>query len=235
MFGDATEIFNLERAGIERADVVAAVTGDDEDNIIICQVADHKFKVPKSIARVNNPENQEAFDVLGVGPTVSATNSLLSLIEHEMPAHKLVHLLNLKKENLEIVEVMVEEGSPLALKRIEEISLFSGGAADLDPERQQGADSPGIHRTAGRRPDSGHPRTRRGGGAHAAVSGRLRAAVWTSVTSYTGGSVVNVDRRKGMLIHEAGGAEGVGGNSPAPPEKANGPERTNRREGKYRR
>ncbi|MEK6536828.1 MAG: TrkA family potassium uptake protein [Actinomycetota bacterium] len=126
MFGDATEIFNLERAGIERADVVAAVTGDDEDNIIICQVADHKFKVPKSIARVNNPENQEAFDVLGVGPTVSATNSLLSLIEHEMPAHKLVHLLNLKKENLEIVEVMVEEGSPLALKRIEEISLPAG-------------------------------------------------------------------------------------------------------------
>ncbi|MBK5225298.1 MAG: TrkA family potassium uptake protein [Thermoleophilia bacterium] len=126
MFGDATEIFNLERAGIERADVVAAVTGDDEDNIIICQVADHKFNVPKSIARVNNPENQEAFDVLGVGPTVSATNSLLSLIEHEMPAHKLVHLLNLKKENLEIVEVMVEDGSPLALKRIEEISLPAG-------------------------------------------------------------------------------------------------------------
>ncbi len=123
MFGDATEIFNLERAGIERADVVAAVTGDDEDNIIICQVATHKYNVPKAIARVTNPENQEAFDVLGVGPTVSATSSLLSLIEHEMPTHKLVHLLNLKKENLEIVEVMVEEGSPLAGKRIDEISL----------------------------------------------------------------------------------------------------------------
>lgn len=126
MYGDATEIFNLERAGIERADVVAAVTGDDEDNIIICQVANHKFEVSKSIARVNNPENQEAFDVLGVTPTVSATNSLLSLIEHEMPAHRLVHLLNLKKENLEIVEVMVEEGSSLAAKRIEEISLPAG-------------------------------------------------------------------------------------------------------------
>ncbi|MDO8736574.1 MAG: NAD-binding protein [Thermoleophilia bacterium] len=126
MYGDATEIFNLERAGIERADVVAAVTGDDEDNIIICQVANHKFEVAKSIARVNNPENQEAFDVLGVTPTVSATNSLLSLIEHEMPAHRLVHLLNLKKENLEIVEVMIEEGSPLAAKRIEEISLPAG-------------------------------------------------------------------------------------------------------------
>ncbi|MFA6001099.1 MAG: TrkA family potassium uptake protein [Thermoleophilia bacterium] len=126
MLGDATEIFNLERAGIERADVVAAVTGDDEDNIIICQVANHKFKAPKVIARVNNPENQEAFDVLDVGPTVSATNSLLSLIEHEMPTHKLVHLLNLKKENLEIVEVMVEEGSSLSHMRIEEIKLPAG-------------------------------------------------------------------------------------------------------------
>ena len=111
MFGDATEIFNLERAGIERADVVAAVTGDDEDNIIICQVAEHKFKVTKSIARVNNPENQEAFDVLGVGPTVSATNSLLSLSEHEMPTHTLAPLRNLKQANLATVEVMVEETS----------------------------------------------------------------------------------------------------------------------------
>lgn len=126
MMGDATEIFNLERAGIERADVVAAVTGDDEDNIIICQVAKHMFSVGQTIARVNNPENQEAFDVLGVAPTVSSTMVMMSLIEHEMPTHRLVHLLNLQRENLEIVEVMVEEGSPLAGKRIEEIALPAG-------------------------------------------------------------------------------------------------------------
>jgi trk system potassium uptake protein TrkA len=126
LYGDATEIFILERAGLERADVVAAVTGDDEDNIIICQVARHKFKVDKAIARVNNPENQEAFDVLGVGPTVSATMSMLSLIEHEMPHHKLVHLLNLRKENLDIVEVALEDGSPVAGKRIEEVALPAG-------------------------------------------------------------------------------------------------------------
>lgn len=126
LFGDATEIFMLERAGIERADVVAAVTGDDEDNIIICQVARNKFGVDKVIARVNSPENQEAFDVLGVGPTVCPTTSMLSLIEHEMPAHKLVHLLNLKKENLEIVEVMLEEGSPVANQRVDAIDLPAG-------------------------------------------------------------------------------------------------------------
>lgn len=126
MMGDATEIFILERAGIERADVVAAVTGDDEDNIIICQVATHKFSVDKTIARVNNPENQEAFDVLGVSPTVSSTMVMMSLIEHEMPTHRLIHLLNLQRENLEIVEVMVEENSPQAGKRIEEIALPPG-------------------------------------------------------------------------------------------------------------
>jgi len=126
VLGDATEIFILERAGIGRADVVVAVTGDDEDNIIISQVAMHKYGVKKVIARVNNPENQEAFDILGVTNTVSPTNSLLSLVEHEMPSHKLVHLLNLRKENLEIVEIMLEAGSPIEGKRLDGINLPAG-------------------------------------------------------------------------------------------------------------
>ncbi len=126
VMGDATEIYILERAGMARADVAVAVTGDDEDNVIICQVAREKFGVEKAIARVNNPENREVFDVLGVGPTVSSTTALLSLVEHEMPVHKLVRLLDLKEENLEIVEVLLEAGSSLEGQRIEEISLPSG-------------------------------------------------------------------------------------------------------------
>ena len=126
ILGDATEIHILERAGISRADVVVAVTGDDEDNIIISQVAMHKYEVNKVIARVNNPENQEAFDILGVEHTVSPTNSLLSLVEHEMPSHKLVHLLNLRKENLEIVEIMLEAGSQIEGMRLDEINLPAG-------------------------------------------------------------------------------------------------------------
>ncbi|MHB0916056.1 MAG: potassium channel family protein [Thermoleophilia bacterium] len=126
ILGDATEIFILERAGIARADVVVAVTGDDEDNIIISQIAMHKYDVKKVIARVNNPENQEAFDVLGVSNTVCPTSSLLSLVEHEMPSHKLVHLLNLKKENLEIVEVMLEPGAEIEGKRLDEVNLPAG-------------------------------------------------------------------------------------------------------------
>lgn len=126
ILGDATEIFILERAGIARADVLVAVTGDDEDNVIISQIAMHKYDVKKVIARVNNPENQEAFDILGVTNTVCPTSSLLSLVEHEMPSHRLVHLLNLKKENLEIVEVMLEPGAEIEGKRLDEVNLPAG-------------------------------------------------------------------------------------------------------------
>src|SRR5215203_1274261 len=122
--GDATELFVLERAGIARPpDLVVAVTGDDEDNIVICQMAREKYGVEKVIARVNDPRNEPHFDLLGISPTVSATNMVLALIEHEVPQHELVHLLELRKENLEIVEVEIKSGSSVAAKRVEELRL----------------------------------------------------------------------------------------------------------------
>ena len=125
--GDATELYVLERAGIERPpDVVVAVTGDDEDNIVIGQVARDRYGVEKVIARVNNPKNQEHFDLLGISPTVSAVWSVLAMIEHEVPEHGLVHLLELRKEDLEIVEVQVDPGSPCVGKRVSELGLPAG-------------------------------------------------------------------------------------------------------------
>jgi len=125
--GDATEIFVLEKAGIARPpDVVAALTGDDEDNLIISQLAREKYGVPKVIARVNDPRNQAHFDLLGISPTVSATRGLMALIEHEVPEHDLVHLLELRKENLEIVEVMIDKSAPAAGKRVETLDLPEG-------------------------------------------------------------------------------------------------------------
>ncbi len=122
--GDATEMSVLERAGIARpADIVIAVTGDDEDNLVIGQLAREKYGVERVIARVNDPRNQPHFDLLGIPQTVSATQMVLGLIEHEVPEHELVHLLELRKENLEIVEVEVDAGSPCAGKRVEELSL----------------------------------------------------------------------------------------------------------------
>ena len=122
--GDATELFVLERAGIGRpAELVIAVTGDDEDNLVIGQLAREKYSIERVIARVNDPRNQQLFDLLGITQTVSATQMVLGLIEHEVPAHKLVHLLELRKENLEIVEVELEKGAPAAGKRVEQLSL----------------------------------------------------------------------------------------------------------------
>ena len=127
LLGDATEIYVLERAGIARPpDVVAALTGDDEDNLIICQLAKEKYAVQKVIARVNDPRNQAHFDLLGISPTVSATRGLMALIEHEVPEHDLVHLLELRKENLEIVEVQIPQGAPAAGKRVEKLDLPEG-------------------------------------------------------------------------------------------------------------
>ena len=121
--GDGTELFVLERAGVERADLVVAVTGDDEDNIIVCQVAKEKYGVPKVIARVNDPRNQPHFEMVGVNLTVSATATILALIEHELPQHELVTLIDLRRENLEIVEFAIGEHSPAAGRMVRELNL----------------------------------------------------------------------------------------------------------------
>src|ERR671922_1083007 len=125
--GDATELYVLERAGIGRPpDLVVALTGDDEDNLIICQIAKERYGVPKTIARVNDPRNQAHFDLLGISPTICATTSIMALIEHEVPEHQLVHLLELRNENLEIVEVQIGKSSPCAGMRIDKLRLPQG-------------------------------------------------------------------------------------------------------------
>jgi trk system potassium uptake protein TrkA len=124
-YGDATELYVLERAGVERADLVVAVTGDDEDNIIVCQVAAEKYGVPKVIARVNDPRNQPHFDMMGINLTVSATATILALIEHELPQHELVTLIDLRRENLEIVEFAIDSASPAAGRVVRDLNLPS--------------------------------------------------------------------------------------------------------------
>jgi trk system potassium uptake protein TrkA len=105
---------------------VIAVTGDDEDNIVIGQVARERYGVPKVIARVNDPRNQKHFDLLGITPTVSATASIMALVEHEVPEHDLVQLLELRNENLEIVEVQIGSGDPCTGKSIGGVRLPEG-------------------------------------------------------------------------------------------------------------
>jgi trk system potassium uptake protein TrkA len=127
LLGDATELHVLERAGIARPpELVLGVTGDDEDNLIICQLATEGYRVPKVIARVNDPRNQEHFDLLGITQTVCATSNVLGLVEHEVPEHGFVHLLELRKENLEIVELQIDKDSPAAGKRLGGLQIPEG-------------------------------------------------------------------------------------------------------------
>jgi trk system potassium uptake protein len=127
LLGDATEIHVLERAGIARPpEIVLAVTGDDEDNIVISQIAKEGYGVPKAIARVNDPRNQQHFDLLGITQTICATSGLLGLVEHEVPQHGLVKLLELRSEGLEVVELLVNAKAPAAGKRVAGIALPDG-------------------------------------------------------------------------------------------------------------
>jgi trk system potassium uptake protein len=125
-YGDATELWVLERSGIQRADLVIAVTGDDEDNMLVCQVAKEKYLCDRIIARVNNPRNYAHFKLLGIQPAVSATDLILRLIEHEVPRYGLVHLLALEEERLEIIELEVNDDAPAVGSRISDIALPEG-------------------------------------------------------------------------------------------------------------
>ena len=107
-------------------ELLLAVTGDDEDNLVISQIGKEGYRVPKAIARVNDPRNQAHFDLLGIKQTVCATTSILGLVEHEVPEHGLVRLLQLPEEGLEIVEVQIEPKSPVAGSRVGGLTLPEG-------------------------------------------------------------------------------------------------------------
>lgn len=111
--GNADEASVIAEAGANRADVVCAVTGDDEDNLVICQVAKRRFNVPRTIARISNPANERIFRLLGIDATVSSTEIILSVIEQEIPSETLVPLLRLRHTDVEVVDARLPADSPL--------------------------------------------------------------------------------------------------------------------------
>jgi trk system potassium uptake protein TrkA len=121
--GDGCEVVTLADAGVGRADVFIATTNEDEDNLVACQVAKHKFKVPRTIARVSNPKNEEIFKKLGIDCTIGVTNLILKHIEEEIPKHPLVHLLTMSEEGAEIVEVKIEKNAKAVGKSIKDLKL----------------------------------------------------------------------------------------------------------------
>ncbi len=129
--GDGCEAATLEEVGTGRADMLVAVTGDDEDNLVACQVAKHKFNVPRTIARIRNPQNEALFKKLGIDVTVSTTDIILEYIEKEVPTHPLTHLLTLSEQDLEIVEVRIPPAATTVNKSVRELPLPKGSKLAL--------------------------------------------------------------------------------------------------------
>ncbi|MHB0912708.1 MAG: potassium channel family protein [Armatimonadota bacterium] len=120
---DACEVRTMKEIGLERADVVVAVTGDDEDNLVICQLAKRRFQVPRTIARVNNPQNVKIFERLGIDTTVSSTKIIFNLIEQQIETDEVIPLAPLQRGNIELVEVDIGPNSPVLGRRIGSLSL----------------------------------------------------------------------------------------------------------------
>ena len=123
MHADGCEIRSMTEAGMGRANVVVAVTGDDEDNLVICQMAKRKFGVPRTIARVNDPKNEELFQELGIDQTVSSTRIIFNLIEQQIESGQVIPLAALKKGEIEVVEADITAGSPVDGQRIGQLDL----------------------------------------------------------------------------------------------------------------
>src|ERR671925_139414 len=123
---DGCEGKYLAEAGANRADIVAAVTGDDEDNLVICQMAKHHFAVRRSIARVNNPKNESLFKHLGVDDIISPTRMILGSIEQDIPVHELLHLAALGEGELELIEAHLQAGSPAVGRAPKDLEIPEG-------------------------------------------------------------------------------------------------------------
>ncbi len=123
LHGDGCEVSVLTEAGTSRADMLLSVTGDDEDNLVACQVAKYKFSVARTLARVRNPRHEPLFHKLGVDVTVSSTSLILEHIEHEVPAHPLMHLMLMRDRGLEIIEVTIPAASKSVGKAIRDLKI----------------------------------------------------------------------------------------------------------------
>jgi len=122
ILGDGTELGTLMDTGANRADVLIAATGADQDNLIICQTAKVLYLIPKTIARVNDPRNEELFQTLGVDATVSSTRIIGSLIEEKIDPGMAIPLMALKGE-VEIFQTELEADSPLLQKKLSKLKL----------------------------------------------------------------------------------------------------------------
>lgn len=144
--GDGCEATVLEAAGASRADTLIATTGHDKDNLTACQVAKTRFRVSRTIAIVNDPRNESLFKKLGVDVTTSITSLILSYIEHQLPEHAPMQLLDFDAPGVELVSVKIPGDLGIQSKRLGELDLPAGTFISLiiDNEGVPRAPSPDL-------------------------------------------------------------------------------------------
>lgn len=124
---DACEVSEFARAGVDSADVVAAVTGDDEDNLVISLLAKQEFAVPRVVARVNNPKNEWMFtEMWGVDVAVSTPHLLTALVEEAVSVGTLVRLLSFEGGRARLSEATLTDASPSIGRDLAELPLPRG-------------------------------------------------------------------------------------------------------------
>jgi trk system potassium uptake protein TrkA len=126
MAGDGCEMRVMAEAGVNRADVVAAITGDDEDNLVVCQMAKRRFNVKRTIARVSDPRHEKLFKSLGVDGTISSTSIIFNLIEQEIETGEVLPIGAMQQGNLEVAEAVLTARSPACGKAVGELEFPDG-------------------------------------------------------------------------------------------------------------
>lgn len=123
VLGDGTHVQRMEEAGARQADLVLALTSRDQDNLIACQIAQRNFKVPRTIALVNDPDNEEVFHKLGVTQAFSATRIIASIIDQEADFDAITQIAPLAKGRITISDVHLDKGSPAIGKTLQDLPL----------------------------------------------------------------------------------------------------------------
>lgn len=123
VYGDGSDPQILEEAGADTTDAVLAVTPNDQDNLVICQLADLRFRVPRTLALVNDPDNEEVFRQLGITAVFSTTRILSSLIEQRSGFEEIVNLIPVGEGKVNVTEVMLKETSPVVGRSLRDITL----------------------------------------------------------------------------------------------------------------
>ncbi|MDP1853670.1 MAG: NAD-binding protein [Candidatus Omnitrophota bacterium] len=121
--GDGCDPRILEEAGVERAEVVAAVTGDDEDNLVVCQITKERFNVRRTVGRINDSKNEKIFTELGVDVPIDSTAIIAKIIKGEAAFEDFVNLMSFQRGKLAIVRLDLPEDSPVINKKVMEVEL----------------------------------------------------------------------------------------------------------------